>query len=68
LPAVRRGRGASLRAYRVCPDAGRPADQRGDAQIAAIALASRMALATRNTTDFERIDGLEVVNPWTDGA
>ena len=35
-----------------------------DAQIAAIALAHRMPLATRNTTDFEGIDGLEVVNPW----
>jgi hypothetical protein len=39
-----------------------------DAQIAAIALAHRMPLATRNTTDFELIDGLEVVNPWTDGT
>jgi predicted nucleic acid-binding protein len=39
-----------------------------DAQIAAIALAHRMPLATRNTTDFELIDGLEVVNPWSDGA
>jgi predicted nucleic acid-binding protein len=39
-----------------------------DAQTAAIALARRMPLATRNTTDFELIDGLEVVNPWTDGT
>ena len=39
-----------------------------DAQIAAIALAHRMPLATRNTTDFELIDGLAVVNPWTDGT
>jgi len=39
-----------------------------DAQTAAIALARRMALATRNTTDFELIDGLEVINPWTDGT
>jgi len=39
-----------------------------DAQIAAIALVHRMPLATRNTTDFESIDGLEVVNPWTDGT
>lgn len=35
-----------------------------DAQIAAIALAHRMSLATRNTTDFALIDGLEIVNPW----
>lgn len=47
--------------------AGRPISVE-DAQIAAIALAQRMLLATRNTTDFELIDGLEVVNPWTDGA
>jgi toxin FitB len=39
-----------------------------DAQIAAIALAHRMILATRNTADFELIDGLEVVNPWIDGT
>jgi hypothetical protein len=47
--------------------AGRPISVE-DAQIAAIALAHRMPLATRNTTDFEWIDGLEVINPWTDGA
>ncbi len=47
--------------------AGRPISVE-DAQIAAIALAHRMPLATRNTTDFELIDGLEVVNPWTDGS
>lgn len=47
--------------------AGRPISVE-DAQIAAIARAHRMPLATRNTTDFELIDGLEVVNPWTDGA
>jgi hypothetical protein len=39
-----------------------------DAQIAAIALAHRMPLATRNTSDFELIDGLAVVNPWDDGT
>ena len=39
-----------------------------DAQIAAIELAHRMPLATRNTMDFELIDGLEVINPWTDGT
>ena len=47
--------------------AGRPISVE-DAQIAAIALAQRMPLATRNTTDFELIDGLELVNPWTGGA
>lgn len=47
--------------------AGRPISVE-DAQIAAIALAHRMLLATRNTTDFELIDGLAVVNPWTDGT
>ena len=39
-----------------------------DAQIAAIALAHRMRLASRNTADFELIDDLGVVNPWTDGT
>ena len=38
-----------------------------DAQIAAIALAHRLSLATRNTRDFECIDGLAVVNPWLCG-
>jgi hypothetical protein len=39
-----------------------------DAQIAAVALTHGMPLATRNTPDFELIDGLQVVNPWTVGA
>ena len=47
--------------------AGRPISVE-DAQTAAIALAHGLPLATRNTTDFELIDGLEVVNPWLDGA
>ena len=47
--------------------AGRPISVE-DAQIAAIALAHRMPLATRNSTDFELIDDLEVVDPWTGGA
>jgi predicted nucleic acid-binding protein len=47
--------------------AGRPISVE-DAQIAAIALAHRMPLATRNTTDFALIDGLAVVNPWTNGT
>lgn len=35
-----------------------------DAQIAAVALAHGLPLATRNTADFEGIEGLAVVNPW----
>jgi predicted nucleic acid-binding protein len=43
--------------------AGRPIDI-PDAQIAAIALAANLQLVTRNTKDFEGIDGLQVINPW----
>ena len=35
-----------------------------DAQIAAIALASALTVATRNIADYENIDGLALVNPW----
>ena len=35
-----------------------------DAQIAAIALAGGLRLATRNEKDFADIPGLVVVNPW----
>lgn len=35
-----------------------------DAQIAAIALASGLTVATRNIKDFENIDGLMLANPW----
>ena len=35
-----------------------------DAQIAAIALANGLTVATRNTKDFEHIEGLSVINPW----
>ena len=35
-----------------------------DAQIAAIALANGLIVVTRNTTDFENIDGLTLANPW----
>ena len=35
-----------------------------DAQIAAIALANALTIATRNTKDFDQIDQLAVVNPW----
>ena len=43
--------------------AGRPVTTE-DAQIAAIALAAHLKLVTRNTKDFEDIDGLFLVNPW----
>ena len=35
-----------------------------DAFIAAAALVHRMTVVTRNVNDFERFDGLAVVNPW----
>lgn len=35
-----------------------------DAQIAAIAMTHRYALATRNIRDFQQIDGLVLHNPW----
>ncbi len=35
-----------------------------DAQIAAIAQAVSAVLVTRNVTDFVRVDGLEIVNPF----
>lgn len=41
---------------------GRPLDL-ADGQIAAIARSRRMAVATRNTRDFENV-GVELENPW----
>ena len=35
-----------------------------DALIGATALVHRMPIVTRNTKDFERYNGLDVVNPW----
>lgn len=35
-----------------------------DAQIAAIAVSHKLALATRNVADFTGIEGLSVSNPW----
>lgn len=35
-----------------------------DAQIAATALAHRLIVATRNTSDFENIEGLTLADPW----
>ena len=39
-----------------------------DAQIAAIALAAGLTVVTRNTKDFDNIDGLPWVNPWQDAT
>ena len=44
--------------------AGRPISL-SDAQIAAVARARGLSLATRNVRDFEGC-GIEVVNPWDD--
>lgn len=52
---------ATLVAHRA--GVGRPISVE-DAQIAAIALAHDLTLATRNTRDFEQIGGLRVINPW----
>ena len=35
-----------------------------DAQIASIAIVNGLSLATRNVRDFDRLPGLEVINPW----
>lgn len=35
-----------------------------DGQIASIALAHGLALATRNIRDFRDIDGLQLIDPW----
>jgi predicted nucleic acid-binding protein len=35
-----------------------------DAQIAAIAITADLALATRNTKDFQGLEELKLVNPW----
>ena len=43
--------------------AGRPVSVE-DAQIAAIARGNNLRLVTRNSKDFELIDGLIVINPW----
>jgi len=36
-----------------------------DALIGATALVHELIVVTRNARDFERFDGLEVLNPWT---
>jgi predicted nucleic acid-binding protein len=45
--------------------AGRPIEVE-DGQIAAIALARGLTLATRNTGDFADIDGLKLVDPFAE--
>ncbi len=35
-----------------------------DATIAATALVNKLTIITRNTKDFEKIEGLEVLNPY----
>ena len=45
---------------------GRPVAS-ADCQIAAIAAARRMRLATRNVRDFEDM-GIEIVDPWARAA
>lgn len=49
-----------------CTRLGRPISVE-DAQIAAIALANRLTLATRNTRDFEEVSGLALFDPWRAG-
>lgn len=46
--------------------AGRPISTE-DGQIAAIAMAAGIPLVTRNTKDFECIDGLTLIDPWQHG-
>ncbi len=36
-----------------------------DALIGATALVHRMTVVTRNVSDFENFDGLEILNPWS---
>lgn len=38
----------------------------GDSIIAATALENELLLSTRNTKDFEKVEGLQLVNPFND--
>ncbi|UVI34745.1 type II toxin-antitoxin system VapC family toxin [Brevibacterium spongiae] len=58
LPAAR-----ALGTFRVPEHA--PLD---DALIAAIAVAHNMTVATRNTKHFEALEGVRLVDPWTDNS
>lgn len=46
-----------------CTRLGQPISTE-DAQIAAIALTAGFTVVTRNTQDFDNIDGLALENPW----
>jgi predicted nucleic acid-binding protein len=46
---------------------GRPVTTE-DSQIAAIALAAGLTVVTRNTKDFENIEGLSLASPWQAAA
>jgi hypothetical protein len=46
---------------------GRPVSVE-DAQIAAVAVMGGLVLVTRNTSDFLKISGLQIINPWTEDA
>jgi predicted nucleic acid-binding protein len=50
----------------LCRRAGRPISVE-DAQIAAIARRHSMNLATRNTTDFDCVSDLQLIDPWKTG-
>lgn len=67
LPFDEKAASVSARIVAAHKHAGRPISFE-NAQIAAIALASGLRLATRNTSDFTDIDGLCVVNPWADAT
>jgi predicted nucleic acid-binding protein len=56
--------GCMLEWGRLCAGAGRTLPFK-DSIIAAAALAHRLTILTRNTGDFEGIEGLKFYNPWS---